>query len=108
MLILNRYAMHKTHVETFLEESAEELYENAPCGYVSSLPDGTIIKINQTLLRWLGYQQDEVLYTKKFQNLLTIGGKIFYETHHAPLLQMQGFVRELNYDILRKNHSKFA
>ena len=26
-----------------VEESAEELYEDAPCGYMSSLMDGTIV-----------------------------------------------------------------
>ena len=37
-----------------LEDSAEELYEQAPCGYLSTLMDGTIAKINTTLLEWLG------------------------------------------------------
>ena len=31
-------------------ETAEDLYENAPCGYLSTLPDGTIVKVNRTLL----------------------------------------------------------
>ena len=29
--------------------AVEELYENAPCGHLSTLPDGTIVKINTTL-----------------------------------------------------------
>lgn len=37
-----------------LEDSAQELYESAPCGYLSTLMDGTIAKINATLLEWLG------------------------------------------------------
>ena len=28
----------------WLEENMEELYEEAPCGYLSTLPDGTIFK----------------------------------------------------------------
>lgn len=39
---------------TLLEDSTEELYESAPCGYLSTLMDGTIVKINRTLLDWLG------------------------------------------------------
>jgi len=27
-------------------EAPEELYESAPCGYLSTLPDGTIIRAN--------------------------------------------------------------
>ena len=37
-----------------LEDSAEDLYENAPCGYLSTLPDGTIVKVNATFLAWTG------------------------------------------------------
>lgn len=75
-----------------LEESAEDLYDNAPCGYVSTLLDGTIAKINATLLGWLGYTADEVVGRVRFPDLLTVGGKIYYETHFAPLLHMQGEV----------------
>jgi PAS domain S-box-containing protein len=94
-------------IKELIEESAEDLYENAPCGYVSTLPNGTIVKINQTLLAWLGYRREEVLHQKKLQNFFSIGGRIFYETHHAPLLCMQGGVSELNYDFTRKNGSSF-
>ncbi len=90
-----------------MEESAEDLYENAPCGYVSTLPDGTIVKLNLTLLRWTGYGKEELIGTKKIQTLFTTGGKIFFETHHAPLLRMQGFTNELNYSISRKDRTSF-
>ena len=83
-----------------LEESLEDLYENAPCGYVSTLPDGTFAKVNQTFLNWTGCRRDELLVGKRFQDLLTLPGKIFYETHYAPLLQMQGFVNEIAVDLL--------
>jgi sigma-B regulation protein RsbU (phosphoserine phosphatase) len=73
-----------------LEESAEDLYDNAPCGYVSTLLDGTIAKINATLLGWLGYTADEVVGRVRFPELLTVGGRMYYETHFAPLLHMQG------------------
>ena len=31
-----------------LEDSAEDLYDNAPCGYLSTLMDGRIAKVNAT------------------------------------------------------------
>ncbi|HZB95435.1 MAG TPA: PAS domain-containing sensor histidine kinase [Herpetosiphonaceae bacterium] len=83
-----------------LEESLEDLYEHAPCGYVSTLLDGTFAKVNQTFLDWTGYQRLELLAGKRFQDLLTVGGKIFYETHFAPLLHMQGFVNEIAFDLV--------
>ena len=47
--------------EKLLEESLEDLYENAPCGYVSTLLDGTFAKVNRTFLVWTGYQREELL-----------------------------------------------
>jgi sigma-B regulation protein RsbU (phosphoserine phosphatase) len=38
--------------------------------------------------------------TRKFSQLLTPGGRIFYETHYAPMLRMQGSVREIAVDII--------
>ncbi|MEU5599277.1 SpoIIE family protein phosphatase [Streptomyces sp. NPDC020298] len=73
-----------------LEDSAEELYESAPCGYLSTLMDGTIAKINTTLLTWLGIEREAVVGRKRFTDLLTMGGKLYHETHFAPLLRMQG------------------
>ena len=77
-----------------LEDDPEELYDNAPCGYLSTLPDGTIAKVNATLLTWTGFARDELL-GRRFQDLLAAGDRIFYETHFAPLLRMQGHVREI-------------
>ncbi|MGA6162463.1 PP2C family protein-serine/threonine phosphatase [Amycolatopsis magusensis] len=73
-----------------LEDSAEELYDRAPCGYLSTLMDGTIAKINGTLLDWLGYERDEVVGRMRFADLLTVGGKLYHETHFAPLLHLHG------------------
>lgn len=73
-----------------LEDSAEDLYENAPCGYLSTLLDGQIAKINTTLLNWLGHERDELVGRRHFSDLLTVGGRLYHETHFAPLLRMQG------------------
>ncbi|MEU2026739.1 SpoIIE family protein phosphatase [Streptomyces sp. NPDC016469] len=82
-----------------LEDSAEELYESAPCGYLSTLMDGTIAKINTTLLDWLGLEREAVVGRMRFTDFLTIGGKLYHETHFAPLLQMQGKISGIALDI---------
>ncbi|HEX6346477.1 PP2C family protein-serine/threonine phosphatase [Umezawaea sp.] len=71
-------------------ESLEDLYENAPCGYLSTSLDGRIARVNATLLSWLGYSREEVVGRRRFTDLLTVGGRIYHETHFAPLLRMQG------------------
>jgi phosphoserine phosphatase RsbU/P len=73
-----------------LEDSAEDLYEHAPCGYLSTMLDGQIAKVNATLLDWLGYTSGELVGRKRFADLLTVGGRLYHETHFAPLLTMQG------------------
>jgi phosphoserine phosphatase RsbU/P len=82
----------ETDFPSLLEESAEDLYENAPCGYLSTRLDGQIAKINGTLLSWLGYTRDELVGRRYFSDLLTVGGKLYHETHFAPLLAMQGHI----------------
>ena len=81
-------------------EDLEDLFENAPCGYVSALPNGQITRVNLTLASWLGCDRDQ-LVGRRFQELLNIGGKIYYETHFAPLLRMQGFFNEVALDLVR-------
>jgi PAS domain S-box-containing protein len=83
-----------------LDESAHELYEHAPCGYLSTLPDGTIVRVNQTFLDWTGYARDALL-GRRLQTLLAVPSRIYYETHFAPLLRMQGSVTGVALDLLR-------
>lgn len=78
-----------------LEDDPQELYDNAPCGYLSTLPDGTIVKVNETLLSWTGYERNALVGRRRLQELLPPGDRIFYETHFSPLLRMQGTVREI-------------
>jgi serine/threonine-protein kinase RsbW len=87
-----------------LEEDPADLYENAPMGYLSALPDGRIVKVNRTFGSWIGRSPDDLLGTR-FQDLLTMGGRVFHETHLIPLLRMQGAVREIALDVVRRDGS---
>ena len=81
-------------------EDAEELYHQAPCGYLSVTPRGTIVKVNDTFLRWTGLDRDDLVGRRRFADLLSPGGRLYHETHYMPLLQMQGQVREIALDIV--------
>ena len=83
-------------------EDLEDLYENAPCGYLSLDPAGRIFKVNKTLCSWVGYAPEDVL-GKRLGDLLNIAGRMFYETHIAPLLRMQGFFNEVALDLVCRN-----
>ncbi len=86
----------------FGTEELKDLFEHAPCGYLSLEPDGRIERVNATFLAWTGLAQAAVLGSR-FQDLLTIAGRIFYETHFAPMLHMQGFFDEVAFDLLASN-----
>jgi serine/threonine-protein kinase RsbW len=82
------------------DDDPDDLYEHAPCGYLTTLPDGTIVKVNQTFLTWTGYTRGELVGRRRFRDLLSSGGQIFHETHYAPLLRMQDEVHELAFDVV--------
>jgi sigma-B regulation protein RsbU (phosphoserine phosphatase) len=86
-------------------EDLEDLYENAPCGYLSLGPDGHIVKSNLTLSNWIGISQADML-GNRLRHILNIAGAIFYETHIAPLLRMQGFFNEVALDLVTASGAK--
>jgi phosphoserine phosphatase RsbU/P len=88
------------------DDDPAELYDNAPCGYLSTRPDGTIIKANATFLAWIGYDRDALVGKRRFQDLLAIGDRIFYQTHAAPMLLMQGMLREIAVQVVSASGSR--
>lgn len=93
-------------LSALLEDNPEELYEHAPCGYLSTLMDGTIAKINTTLLTWLGHRRDELVGRRRFTDLLTVGGRIYHETHIAPMLSMHGEIGGLALELRTADGSR--
>jgi phosphoserine phosphatase RsbU/P len=83
-----------------LDDDAEELYDRAPCGYLSTTPDGTLIKANETFLTLTGYRREELIGRRTFAELLSAGGRMYHETHFAPMLRMQGRAREIAFEIV--------
>lgn len=83
-----------------LELDAAELYAQAPCGYLSTRPDGLIIRVNDTFLEWTGYVRADLVGERRFVELLTVGGQLYHETHFMPLLQMQSTAHELAFEIV--------
>lgn len=80
-------------------EGFEDLFDNAPCGYLVLSPDGRIAKVNATLCAWTGYSK-AYFAGKRVHQFLNMAGRIYYETHIAPLLRMQGFFNEFALDML--------
>jgi sigma-B regulation protein RsbU (phosphoserine phosphatase) len=75
----------------------KDLFENAPCGYLTIGSDGRITKVNTTLTAWTGFEADKFV-GQRLHQFLNMAGRIYYETHIAPLLRMQGYFNEFALD----------
>lgn len=64
--------------------------------------DGKIVKVNATFSSWLG-RSKAALYELRFQDLLTMGGRIFHQTHWSPLMRMQGSVAEVKLELVHED-----
>jgi sigma-B regulation protein RsbU (phosphoserine phosphatase) len=78
-------------------EDYRDLFENAPCGYLTIGSDGRITQVNATLTAWTGFEADKFV-GRRLHQFLNMAGRIYYETHIAPLLRMQGFFNEFALD----------
>jgi serine/threonine-protein kinase RsbW len=85
-----------------VDESSEELYEDAPCGYLSSLPDGTIVRVNRTLLRWTGTERDAVV-GRSVASLLAPASREYFDAHVAPLLKLRGEVHAHTLEVVAES-----
>src|SRR3954468_23195749 len=81
-----------------------DLYDNSPCGYLSTSLDGSIIRVNQTLLAWTGCDRAALL-ASRFIDLLAPASQLFYETRGWPVLRLEGEVREVVLTLRRSDGS---
>lgn len=83
----------------------DELYEHAPCGYLTTRADGVIARVNTTLLTLLAETRERVLGLP-FQALLPPDAGAFYETHCAPLLASNGVLVGISIDLARADGTR--
>ena len=83
----------------------EELWENGPNGQLAATPDGQIVMANTTLASWLGVTP-KALCGKQIAELFTVGGRIHFETHFAPMLAMSGRLDEISIELLAADGSR--
>jgi phosphoserine phosphatase RsbU/P len=83
-----------------------ELFDQAPCGHLVAGTDGRLLVANATLCRWLQYERETLLERMKLPDLLSVGGRIFFQTHVGPLLRMQGSVAEVKVPLRRADGSE--
>lgn len=77
------------------EARADDVVDLVPCGYLTTTADGLVLRANDELLAWTGRERGELEGRVRFVDLLTPGSRMYHESHYAPLLRLQGEVREV-------------
>lgn len=86
--------------QALLDDDPAALYDSAPCGYLSTAIDGTLLKVNETFLTWIGHSADELVGRRRFVELLSPGSRIYHETHVSPMLHALTRVKEIALDVV--------
>jgi len=76
------------------ERTLDPLLDLAPAGFLTFADDGTVTAANATLAEMLGYAPGE-LEGRRVDAILTVGARLFWQTHFFPLVRMQGQAEEM-------------
>ena len=75
-----------------------ELLDRSPAGLLTFGDSGKILAANATLCEWLGYEP-QALDGEQIDSILSVGGRIFYQTHLFPLLKLHGRADEIYFSL---------
>ena len=81
------------------------LYDAAPCGFLTTTPDGVVVKANATFRAFVGRGAESIVGTTLNEHL-TAGSRIYWGTHVGPSLLMSDQVREIALDLVRTDGSR--
>lgn len=93
--------------ERVLQRTAEvkDLYDKAPTGYYSLDSEGCYVNINQTILNWLGYTQEEMLGHSIKEFITQDSVESFNQ--NFPNFKKIGYIHDLEFEFIRKDSSTF-
>ena len=91
---------------TRASDEIRDLYDNAPCGYHSVDPSGTVIAVNQTELQWLGYESNELVGRKRFAELITPSSRNEYQAAFTRVKEW-GAASDVELELRRKDGTCF-
>ena len=85
-----------------LPEGGNSFFDESPCGLLVTDTNGVIRQVNPMFCRWIDHPPDR-LVGMRLQDLLTIGCRVFHQTHWAPLLQLQGSLSEVKLEAVHSS-----
>lgn len=88
-----------------IAKELDDLYEHAPCACYSLDADGRFVKANETLCAWLGVTAQELIGRRRVTEFFTPEGIEQFRADY-PRFMTQGFVRDLEFELLHVNGSR--
>ena len=88
-----------------LSENFDDFFEHSLSGHLILDLRGMIVRANGRFAGWIGRTAED-LKGQRFTGLLPIGSRMFYETHLAPLLRMQGYYDEVTVELVRQDKTR--
>jgi phosphoserine phosphatase RsbU/P len=79
--------------------------DELPCYYFAINEKAEIVACNQTLALDLDYDKDELI-GKSVEKIFPVATRIFFQTHFAPLIKLQGFSSEIFITLSGKDKKK--
>ncbi|MBY0524238.1 MAG: PAS domain S-box protein [Gemmataceae bacterium] len=83
-----------------------DLYDQAPCGYHSVGPDGTLVAMNRTELQWLGYPAEAVIHHRRFADLVSLPTRQTYLAAFASIKE-HGLAADVEFEMVRHDGTTF-
>lgn len=80
-------------------------FDEAPCLFLSFTDEGLITAVNKTACLTTGYQSNELI-GQNISRIVTLGTRIFFQTHFFPLLRLEGHAEEIFITLRCKNTSE--
>lgn len=101
---LERRVNERTQELATAVRELDDLYNQAPCGYHSLGTDGTILRMNDTELKWLGYSREEVIGKKRITDFMTPASQETFKVNF-PRFQAEGRIQDLEFEFICKDGS---
>ncbi|MBT1706478.1 CHASE3 domain-containing protein [Chryseosolibacter indicus] len=103
---INANIKSRIRTEEELRKASHEindLYDNVPCGYHSINVDGVFVNINNTLLKWLGFNsKEEVIGKLNFRDVLTKESVNEFNKLFPAYIE-KGYLHDIEFTLKRKD-----
>lgn len=87
--------------ENELPLGPDTLFDDADCGLLLAAANGRIERANLTFCRWIGFGREELL-GRTIQSLMTLESRTFHQVYWGPLMQIQGSVANVKFDLVHR------